>query len=70
MTLKEIRSYTNLSQEEFAKKYSIPLVTVKKWESSKKQPSDSTINYIKFQVARDYPHIRTAIFDEYRIDFD
>lgn len=34
MTIKEIRQITKLSQEEFAKKYDIPVSTLQGWESS------------------------------------
>jgi len=34
MTIKEIRSLTGLSQDDFGKRYKIPLSTIKKWESN------------------------------------
>lgn len=34
MTIKEIRQISGLTQEEFAKKYEIPVSTIKGWESS------------------------------------
>lgn len=34
MTIKEIRQITGLTQEEFAKKYEIPVSTLQGWESS------------------------------------
>lgn len=34
MTIKEIRQILGLTQEEFAKKYEIPVSTIKGWESS------------------------------------
>lgn len=64
MTVKEIRCHTNLSQAEFAKKYNIPISTVEKWESGIKSPPKSMLSYIKFQVAKDYPHIRYFISEE------
>lgn len=64
MTVEEIRCHTNLSQAEFAKKYNIPLATLEKWESGKKIPTKNMLNYIKFQVAKDYPHVRYFIFAE------
>ena len=33
MTIKEIRAVTGLTQKEFAKKYDIPVQTIKGWES-------------------------------------
>lgn len=38
MTIKEIRNLTNLTQEEFCKKYNIPLQTYKKWELNTNSP--------------------------------
>ncbi len=64
MTVKEIRCHTNLSQREFAEKYNIPLGTVEKWENGEKSPTKNMLNYIKFQVAKDYPHLRYFIFKE------
>lgn len=34
MTIKEIRQISGLTQEKFAKKYEIPVHTIKGWESS------------------------------------
>lgn len=67
LTIKEIRSFTTLSQEEFAKKYKLSPDALEKWECGKKMPSDSMLNFIKFQVAKDYPHIKYFIFKEQQI---
>lgn len=39
MTIKEIRAITGLTQKEFAKKYDIPVQTIKGWESSPESSS-------------------------------
>ena len=39
MTIKEIRAVTGLTQKEFAKKYDIPVQTIKGWESSPESSS-------------------------------
>lgn len=33
LTIKQIRQLTGLSQADFAKKYNIPVTTIKKWEA-------------------------------------
>ena len=64
MTIEEIRNHTFLSQEEFAKKYNIPLSTLKSWENGTKSPTKNMLTYIMFQTAKDYPHIKHFIFSE------
>ena len=64
MTIKEIRRHTNLSQAEFAEKYNLPLAAVERWESGKATPPKSTVNFIKFQAAADYPQLKYFISEE------
>ena len=63
MNFNEIRGYTKLSQEEFSKKYAIPLSTLKSWESGRKSPPENMLTFIKFQIIKDYPDLRYLFRD-------
>lgn len=44
--IKEIRQATNLTQKEFAKKFGIPLSTLRKWEQNESSPPSYVRNFL------------------------
>lgn len=46
MNIKELRKRTKLSQSQFAKRYSIPLRTLQKWEQGAAVPLPYLVNFI------------------------
>ena len=53
MTIQEIRALAGLSQMKFCEKYHIPLPTLRKWEQSKREPSDYLVELLEFKVKKD-----------------
>jgi len=56
-SIKEIREISELTQQQFADKYRIPLVTIKQWESSPTSTSHRTcpeyINHLLLKAVLD-----------------
>ena len=54
--VKIIRRALNLTQEEFAEKYHIPLGTLRDWEQGRSEPDQPTRAYLTL-IARDPEHV-------------
>jgi putative transcriptional regulator len=55
-----IRRALQLSQEEFAERYEIPLGTLRDWEQSRKEPDAAAKAYLKV-IASDPEAVRRAL---------
>lgn len=44
---RKARGMTNLSQEAFARRYGIPVATVRDWEQGRRAPDAATRNYLR-----------------------
>ena len=53
MTIKELRTRASLSQTQFAKRFFIPLSTLRKWEQGARRPPDYVIALIAKDLALD-----------------
>lgn len=53
MTIKEIRTLTNLSQPQFSQKYNIPLPTLRHWEQSQRECPQYVLELLEFKVMED-----------------
>ena len=51
--VKEIRSWTGLSQEKFRKRYGIPKRTLESWESGDREYKDYVIDWLEHIVKND-----------------
>ena len=47
MNIKELRSYTGLSQSKFANMFEVPLSTLKDWEQGRRKPPVYVVNMMK-----------------------
>ena len=47
MSIRELRSYTGLSQNKFAAMFGIPASTIKDWEHGRRKPPQYVINMIQ-----------------------
>ena len=47
MSIRELRSYTGLSQNNFAAMFGIPAATIKDWEHGRRKPPQYVINMIQ-----------------------
>ena len=47
MSIRELRSYTGLSQNKFAAMFGIPAATIKDWEYGRRKPPQYVINMIQ-----------------------
>jgi putative transcriptional regulator len=57
---KIIRRALQLTQEEFAARYHIPLGTLRDWEQGRSEPDQPTRAYLKL-IARDPDHVDRAL---------
>jgi putative transcriptional regulator len=57
---KIIRRALELTQEEFAARYHIPLGTLRDWEQGRAEPDQPTRAYLKL-IARDPDHVNRAL---------
>src|SRR5271168_3959417 len=55
-----IRRALRLTQEEFAKRYHIPLGTLRDWEQSRAEPDQPTRAYLTL-IARDPEHVNRVL---------
>ena len=55
--VKEIRSWTGLSQVKFAKRYGIPKSTLECWEAGTREYKDYTINWLETIVKNDLQNL-------------
>lgn len=46
MQIKELRNKTKLSQTQFAKRFNIPVATLRDWEQGRRKPPDYVIEMI------------------------
>jgi putative transcriptional regulator len=53
--IKSIREQLNLSQEEFAEKYGLPVATIRNWEQGRRKPDGAT--RLLLQLIRSQPDI-------------
>lgn len=44
---KRVRDSTGLSQSQFAKRYGIPLYTLKNWEQGRRDPDATALTYLR-----------------------
>jgi len=58
--VKIIRRALDLTQEEFAARYHIPLGTLRDWEQGRAEPDQSTRAYLKM-IARDPDHVNRIL---------
>lgn len=54
MTIKEIRSMTGLKQDDFAKKYGLPIGTLHHWEAGDRKPPEYVLRLLERVVREDY----------------
>lgn len=54
MTIKEIRTFTGLSQQKFGDRYCIPLRTIQDWEADKRQPPIYVVKLLERAVKEDF----------------
>ena len=57
---KTIRRALELTQEEFAARYHIPLGTLRDWEQGRAEPDQATRAYLKL-IARDPDHVNRVL---------
>lgn len=57
LTIRELRDSTGMSQSEFAKHYSIPVSTLRKWEQGEARPAP----YIVQMIAKSLPSVESAL---------
>lgn len=50
MNIRELRKETKLSQQEFAKAFSIPVRTIQEWEQGRRTPADYIIKMLKYII--------------------
>lgn len=55
MTIKEMRTLTNLSQAKFGEKYKISKRTIEEWESGRRKPPEYLMNLLERAVKEDFP---------------
>ena len=53
MTIKEIRSLTDLTQQKFSEKYGIPLPTLRHWERGDRECPQYTLDSLEIRVKQD-----------------
>lgn len=58
--VRTLRRALSLTQEEFARRYHIPLGTLRDWEQGRSQPDQSARAYLAV-IARDPEHVRKAL---------
>lgn len=51
-TIKELRESTKLSQNEFAKKFNIPVSTLRKWEQKVSKPPKYVVDFIESYISQ------------------
>ena len=51
--IKDIRKLSKLSQPQFAKKYGIPLSTLRKWEQGQRKCPQYVLDLLEFKVRKD-----------------
>ncbi len=61
MTIKDIRKLYNMSQSEFARRFSIPVRTLQQWEQHKSEPSDALINCLYEIYVREHEQVAYEI---------
>lgn len=52
--IREIRNRSGLSRQEFAKKYSIPIRTLEKWEREETKPAEYIVKLLERVVCEDF----------------
>ena len=63
VTVKELRAKTNLTQEQFAEKYNIPVTTLRKWEQGKTKCPSHMIELLHIKIISN-----TTEYTHYSID--
>lgn len=58
ITIKELRDRTNLSQNGFAKKYGIPVSTLRKWEQGDTTPAPYIVSMLAKQIKGDNENLQ------------
>jgi putative transcriptional regulator len=58
-----IRRALNLSQEEFAERYEVPIGTLRDWEQGRKEPDAAAKAYLKV-IASDPEAVRRALIQK------
>lgn len=51
--IRRLRAYLEMTQEQFAKKYDIPVRTLQQWESGRRNPPDYVVNLLDRAVKED-----------------
>ena len=51
--IRRLRAYLDMTQEQFAKKYDIPVRTLQQWESGRRNPPDYVVNLLDRAVKED-----------------
>lgn len=54
MDVKELRNFTNLSQQAFSEKYGIPKRSIENWESGNRTPPEYVIKLLERAVKEDF----------------
>ena len=60
--IKRIRDSTSLSQSQFAKRYGIPLKTLKNWEQGRRDPDVAALTYLR--VIEKMPEAIALVVDQ------
>lgn len=71
MNVKELRSFTNFNQQQFAQKYHVPLQTLKQWESSAdsksyRKPPEYVLYLLKQTIMTELTNQMLADFKKYQ----
>lgn len=56
------RGATGLSQQEFAKRYDVPVATLRDWEQGRRMPDATARNYLRL-IARDPEWVAETLHD-------
>lgn len=58
MNIRELRIISGLTQQEFAKKFDIPVGTLRRWEYGESTPAKYIVNLIAAQIPKYEPHLQ------------
>ena len=61
--VRQVRIETGLSQEVFAKRYNIPVASIRDWEQGRRMPDTAARNYLR--VIAKLPNEIAAVMTEY-----
>lgn len=62
MLARRAREATGLSQQEFAKRYDIPVATLRDWEQGRRMPDATARNYLRL-IVRDPEWVAETLHD-------